>query len=255
MATGRPGADSVSLVTASLIATAGSTIGQTPRFWGRYFKNKRRSAAPEYLHKKEDSVLAQSGIRLLPIAQQTPNVGGSETMGKSDAIDNVEDLLASFDRSLLVAQGGQFLMFLDVEGLPDQGNPSLSLDYYRGWGSTVEAHSRSVTAGAVTILPGVYARTRDNVTWNNLIAADREGVRCHGAWVARFRSAGSCALRDFDSAFALPAGLHANLPFDVLIWQYAENCAGGTIDCNQTNPAITDIENTLLNRLILPPGV
>jgi hypothetical protein len=44
------------------------------------------------------------------------------------------------------------------------------------------------------------------------------------------------------------------LPFDVLLWQYAENCASGTIDCNQTNPNLADIDLALLDKLVLPPG-
>jgi hypothetical protein len=252
MAKGRPGADSTILVTAKLVDTATKTIGQQPVFWGRYFKNKSRSKAPEYLHKKEDPVLAQFGIRLLPIAQQTAHVSGSEAQGQADAIDNVEDLLATFDQSLLVEQGGEFLMFLDVEGLPDEGNPSLSVDYFRGWGTTLVDHSRAQTGDAVTILPCVYARSLDNDTWNNLIAAGQQGVQCHGAWVARFRG-GTCEMRDFDAKFALPSGLNGDLPFDVLIHQYEENCAKGVIDCDQTNPDIDDIDSALLSRLILPP--
>jgi len=41
---------------------------------------------------------------------------------------------------------------------------------------------------------------------------------------------------------------NVQLPFAVLIWQYAENCS--SIDLNQTNPTIADIDSALLNQLV-----
>jgi hypothetical protein len=149
-------------------------------------------------------------------------VAGTEDQGTLDAVNNVEDFLATFAQDILVAQGGQFLMFLDVEGLPKEGNPSLSVDYYTGWAKTLVSHSNELTNNAVTITPCVYARQLDNVTWNNLIAANNNGIGCGGAWVARYPF-NTCDLPEFDDKFAIPGGL--NLPFDVLIWQYAEACA------------------------------
>jgi hypothetical protein len=178
-------------------------------------------------------------------------VAGTEDQGTLDPVNNVEDFLATFAQDILVAQGGQFLMFLDVEGLPKEGNPSLSVDYYTGWAKTLVSHSNELTNNAVTITPCVYARQLDSVTWNNLIAANNNGIGCGGAWVARYPFK-TCDLPEFDDKFAIPGGL--NLPFDVLIWQYAEKCAKGTIDCNQTNPNIADTDNVLFGKLVLPPS-
>ena len=248
MARGIPGADSFSQVTSALIQSAANIFGSTPQFWGRYFKSPTGGSAAEYDHGTEDPVLAQANIRVLPVAQQTGHVNGSQAQGAADAQLNVADILATFPQANLIAQGGQFLMFLDVEGVSAQA-PSLSLDYYTGWAQTLVNFSQSETNNGVTILPCVYGRQLDNVTWNTLNTANANGIPCHGAWVARYP--GGCSARDFDSTRAIPP---VPLPCDVLIWQYGENCANGKIDLNQTNPNIADIQTALLNKLILPPS-
>ena len=250
MARGLPGTDSSLKVTPDLIQSATNILGEKPKFWGRYFKSPTGGSSAEYRRALEDPVLAPAGIKVLPIAQQTSHVNGSEELGKADAKLNVADLLATFPLDHLIAQGGKFLMFLDVEGVPNVGAPSLSLSYYTGWAQTLVAFSQSQTNNAITLLPCVYARTKDNVTWDALIAANANGIKCHGAWVARFHLPPNCHTRDFEPDFALPNRV---LPFDVLIWQYAEKCSNDKIDLDQTNPAIDDIETVLLNHLILPP--
>ena len=247
MARGLPGADSFSLVTPGLIQAATNIIG-APAFWGRYFKSASAKSPPEYSHKNEDAVLAQANIKVLPVAQQTANVNGSQAQGAADAQSNVTDILGTFPEALLVSQGGQFLMFLDVEGVSAQA-PSLSLAYYTGWAQTLSSFSQGQTNGAVTILPCVYARQLDNVTWNTLVQANANSIPCHGAWVARYP--GGCNARDFNSSFAIPT---VKLPFDVLVWQYGENCANGKIDLNQTNPNVANIQAQFLDKLILPPS-
>ena len=249
MARGLPGTDSSSPVTAQLIQAATNILGQKPVFWGRYFKSPTAPGAVEYRHAQESPVLAHANIKLLPIARQTANVAGSTALGTTDARLNVEDILASFPQQALAAQGGQFLMFLDVEGVSQQA-PSLSVAYYTGWAQTLTAFSRSQTNNAVTLLPCVYARQLDNDTWNALVAAQSQGVPCHGAWVARFPHVGACGARDFDAHFAIPP---VHLPFDVLIWQYDENCLGGVLDLDQSNPNVNG-DTELMSRLILPPG-
>jgi len=113
----------------------------------------------------------------------------------------------------------------------------------------VVSFSQGQTNGAVAILPCVYARQLDNVTWKTLVQANRNGVSCHGAWVARYP--GGFNARDFNNSFAIPK---VQLPFDVLVWQYGENCANGKIDLNQTNPNVADIQAGFLDKLILPPS-
>lgn len=249
MAKGNPGADSSSPVTDALVNTAAEQFGQTPQFWGRYFTSPTASGSVEYHHASESPVLARHNIRVLPVARQTTHVGGSQQQGASDAQLNVDDLLDSFGAQYLASRGGEFFLFLDVEGTPQNGSPSLSLDYYLGWAQTLVSYSQSQTNNTVTILPCVYARQGDNETWNNLVSANEQGVTCNGAWVARYYYSG-CDMHDWDDAVVLPS---VKLPCDVLLWQYAENCCDGAIDCNQTNPNL-DTDTLLLNRLILPPA-
>ncbi|OLE56009.1 MAG: hypothetical protein AUG51_00330 [Acidobacteria bacterium 13_1_20CM_3_53_8] len=249
MARGLPGADSSGQVTAALVQAATNCFGETPKFWGRYFKSPTGGSFAEYRHKVEDPVLAAASIKLLPIAQQTAHVNGDEDQGASDAQLNVADILATFPKDILVSQGGQFLMFLDVEGVSDKA-PSLSIDYYTGWANTLVDFSRSQTGGAVTLLPCVYARQLDNVTWNVLVKAVASGIPCHGAWVARYPKDAACTPIDFNNGLAIP---QVKLPFDVLIWQYYENCLNGDIDLNQANPNI-NAEDEFLGKLILPPS-
>jgi len=249
MAKGIPGADSSSPVTDSLVNTATQQFGQAPAFWGRYFTSPTTSGEVEYRHGSESPVLASHNIRLLPVARQTTNVAGSQTQGVSDAEANVSDFLDTFGQEYLAAQGGQFLLFLDVEGNPSAGSPSLSLDYYLGWAQTLVSYSRSQTNNAVTILPAVYARQGDNQTWDVLVSASAEGATCNGAWVARYYYSG-CEQPDWDDSIALPS---VKLPCEVLLWQYAENCCDGAIDCNQTNPNV-DAQTLLLDKLLLPPS-
>jgi hypothetical protein len=249
MSKGHPGADSSQAVTADLVESAAKLFGETPVVWGRYFTSPTTSGTVEYHHSTENPVLAQFNIRLLPVARQTAHVSGSSEQGTSDAQKNVDDILATFDQAYLASQGGEFLIFLDVEGSPSTGSPSLSLDYYLGWARTLVDYSRSKTNNTVTVLPGVYARQGDNETWNALVSANNQGVGCNGAWVARYYY-NSCDMTDWDNSIVMPS---VSLPCEVLLWQYAENCCNGTIDCNQTNPNV-DIESLLLSKLIVPPA-
>lgn len=249
MAKGNPGADSSSPVTDQIISSATELFGQAPSFWGRYFTSPTTGGSVEYRHGTESPILAAHNIRLLPVARQTTHVGGSQSQGASDAQLNVQDFLDTFGQQYLASQGGQFLLFLDVEGTPSNGSPSLALDYYLGWAQTLVSYSQSQTNNTVTILPCVYARQGDNETWNNVAAASAQGTTCNGAWSARYYYSG-CSMTDWDDSIVLPT---VKLPCDVLLWQYAENCCNGAIDCNQTNPNV-DTETLLLNRLILPPS-
>ncbi|HSS49046.1 MAG TPA: hypothetical protein VLX28_08870, partial [Thermoanaerobaculia bacterium] len=184
MARGLAGADSSTPVTASLIQTATQLFGETPALWGRYFTSPTTCGSAEYRHAEENAVLAQAGVRLLPIARQTTNVAGSEQQGASDAQGNVDDIFDTFGTQYLAAQGGELLLFLDVEGSPSTGSPSLSPSYYTGWAQTLVSYSRSSSTNAVTILPCVYARQGDDQTWN-VLAATGADIQCTGAWIAR----------------------------------------------------------------------
>jgi hypothetical protein len=250
MPTGLPGADSSTPVTAQMIEAAQQLFGATPAFWGRYFTSASTTGEVEYRHATESPVLAQFGIRLLPVARQTTHVGGSNAQGTADAEANVGDLFATFPPSYLAVFGAQYLMFLDVEGNPSAGSPSLALDYFLGWGKTLVESSQSQSGGTVTILPCVYARQGDAATWNVLVEAEVQGVACQAGWSARYYT-GQCALSAWDDSIVLPG---VSLPFPILIWQYAENCCDGAIDSNQANPEV-DIQSLLINKLIPPPLV
>lgn len=246
---GLPVADSSMPVTQAMIDNATALFGQTPAAWGRYFTSPTTKGNIEYRHAIENPILASNNIRLLPVARQTRNVGGSQAQGASDAQGNVADFLATFAQQYLASQGGEFLMFLDVEGTPDNGSPSLSLSYYLGWADTLRSYSNGQTNGTVTIQPCVYARQGDSDTWNVVAEAATQGTACNGAWVARYWT-GNCTLEQWNDSIVMPK---VALPCSVLLWQYAENCCDGAIDSSQTNPSI-DVQTEFLNRLVLPPS-
>jgi hypothetical protein len=250
MAKGKPGADSSVLVTnqiqgKTLIQLATDLFGQTPAFWGRYFTSASTSGNVEYRHLKEDAILRQRGVRILPIARQTKRVSGTQAQGSTDAEANSEDLIATFGQSYLASQGGKFLMFLDVEG-----SPSLSLAYFTGWAKTLTGHSANITGGDVTILPCVYATRSDKATWQAVANCAEQGTFCHGAWIARWVRHGCAGLEDWDDEKVSPS---LQLPCKILVWQYSDDCWGGAgFDCDQSNPNI-DVDQELLSMLVLPP--
>jgi hypothetical protein len=248
VAHGLPGADSSLPVTSELINAAAELLGEAPVFWGRYFTSVSTTGSVEYRHAKENQLLNQAGIRLLPIARQTPNVNGSLDEGIADGVANAQDFIATFSSQVLASQGGQFLMFLDVEGPPA---PSLSQDYFSGWAQGLAQEARALSGGSVRMMPCVYGTQTDVTTWTAVAAAMSSGVACHGAWIARFHS-GKCTMGDWEPNIVTPASPRP-FPCPILAWQYAGNCLDRKIDCSQTNPNI-DVESQLLAFLVLPPA-
>lgn len=253
MAIGRPGADSTPRVThnihdRNIIDVATDLFGETPLFWGRYFKALNHPSDYEYIGKEESPILRSRNIKLLPLAQQTKFVGGSEQRGASDGQLNTRDLIASLDADTFARQGTEFLFFLDVEP-----THPLSETYYRGWSQAVIAESRALSEGRFTIVPALYLNGHERTTWQTLIAAKRQGLICGGLWVASYGNPerpGCTPLIDWDAEELTPSGIVA--PYPILIWQYTEECHGGDgVDCNETNPFI-DLENDLMNKLVLP---
>jgi hypothetical protein len=249
MAKGKPGADSSVLVTTqiggkSLVELANELYGEPPVFWGRYFTSNSGSGNVEYRHLKENQLLRENNIRVLPIARQTRRVNGTQADGSADGEANVDDLLATFGIDYLASVGSEFYMFLDVEG-----SPSLSKAYYTGWAQTIVNHSATETNEQVQVTPCVYASKSDTPTWSAVSAAVSIGVLCRGAWVARWPSSGCQPLPDWDQNKILPS---VAIPFEILAWQYADDCyGGGGFDCSETNPEI-DLETELLSHLVLP---
>lgn len=118
MAFGSPGADSSTPVTSQLIATATNHFGSAPAFWGRYFTSPTTAGTVEYHHADESGLLNAAGIKVLPVARQTERVNLTAVEGAQDGADNAADFLDTFGSAYLAAQGGVFLVFLDVEGSP-----------------------------------------------------------------------------------------------------------------------------------------
>lgn len=251
MAKGMPGADSSTLVTSliggrNLIELATDLFGRKPVVWGRYFTSVTTSGSVEYRHLKENQLLRANDIRVPPIARQTKRVNGSAADGSADAAANAEDLIQTFGADYLASQGGEVVMFLDVEGAP-----SLSVGYYRGWAGTLVGHSRDFSGGKVTVLPCVYGTHFDDATWRAVVDAVGPGVEFRGAWIARWRVRGCSDLLEFDDDLVRPRSLPPE--FKVLLWQYSDDChGGGGFDCDQTNPSI-DLEQDLLSKCVLPP--
>jgi hypothetical protein len=248
MAQGNPGADSMSPVTTRLIQAATNLYGTTPVFWGRYFTSPTTTGTAEYHHATENPPLNAAGIRVLPIARQTANVGGDQSQGQADGTANAQDFVDTFGVAELTAQGGQFIMVLDVEG-----NPDLTPDYYTGWTQGLISTANAMSNNAVQMLPCLYASHGDTGTWNALQTAMDAGAPCSGVWMARYmKSLVSGQMGDWSDSTVTPIS-PSPFPATILAWQYAENCLSGTIDCSQTNPGI-DLENDLLQFLVLPPA-
>jgi hypothetical protein len=243
MAQGLPGADSIQPVTTSLIQATTAHYGSTPVFWGRYFTSVTTSGSAEYHHAKENGPLNAAGIKLLPIGRQTGNVNGTQQQGVADGVKNAKDFITTFGASLLAQQGGQFYMFLDVEG-----DPSLSSDYYTGWAQGLAQESASHVG--VEILPCVYAAQGNSKTWTALAAATDAGAACVGVWIARY-DPNDCTLGEWNDHTVTPPSPNP-FPWPILAWQYCGNCLNGQIDCSQTNPAI-DPQADLLDFLVMPP--
>jgi hypothetical protein len=223
--------------------------GSMPLFWGRYFK--RPGFLEDYQPKSENAILSENNIRLLPIARQTGNVGGSTTQGAQDGMLNVEAFVQSLGADYLGGIGGEMLMFLDVEGTSEQ-NPNLSIDYWIGWSTAVLGHSRIASEGRFTMVPGVYCRQNQNPTWQAIRDAAELGYGCAGAWVFRMRT-GACDkdIGAWDEKFNTPA---IELPCPIMLWQFAIDCLfDGGVDFDMINPDPM-VAAALLNRLVIPPA-
>ena len=243
MSQGIPGADSTDQVTPALVDEATRLIGAAPQFWGRYFCSPSNPSPYEYTHRNENGPLSESNIQLLPIAEQTWRVAGSQQDGVFDARGNVDDLMETFGADYLAGVGQEFLMFLDVEGSPPS-NPSLSAAYYTGWAQTLSTYSQQKASGRFTILPAVYASRDDTQTWQTL---QQNVAPCHAIWIAAYGSNAS-ELPAWDASQTTPQGAQLTCP--ILAWQYAGNLGSDqSLDCNLSNPS----EAGLMERLIPPP--
>jgi len=152
------GADTAFPVTPALIKSATDTMGQAPLFWGRYFTSPQTTGSVEYRHALEDAVLAAAGIRVLPIARQTNDVGGTEASGQADGAANALDLIKTFREQYLADQCGAVMVFLDVEG---SGRSRMSADYYTGWAAGLGAASAYTHVRTLRLRPPGRCRDVD----------------------------------------------------------------------------------------------
>jgi hypothetical protein len=242
------GADSSQVVTPELIATAGSLLGAAPAFWGRYFKGPGNQDEVQYQPHRESEVFRVNNIRVVPIARQTPSVGGIFEEGRRDGLRNGAAVLAGFGAKYLSEMADGVLVFLDVE--PET---SLSVEYYRGWSEgLVAAGGEEMSTDAkmsmpkVKFLPGLYTKAvADEATIEALIQAVDQGAACKGVWISRQYLDHR---RSWDEDFIVPQLLPRGIP--VLLWQWMIDWQG--LDINLANPALQD---DLLNRVVLPMQV
>lgn len=255
---GRPGADSNDLVTStaqgkSLLERAHALFGEDPAFWGRYFKGPGNPSSEQYQADEENEPLRKRGIRVLPIARQTKEVGGTENQGRKAAIANADAIIEAFGAEYLKGLGGGFYVFLDVE----PSHP-MSRQYYTGWAESLITHSRDELGGKAGFQPCVYLNCSDKTTCKAIEAALKNGVPCLGVWIARYpisHSYTTCVSpQDWDEDLIRP---ETPLTPPILAWQYVGDCYGpnehkaGPLDGNQVNPDPA-IQDALLEHLILP---
>ncbi len=232
------GVDSLSPVTADVIADATRALGTCPRFWGRYFTNAASIGTGEYQRFSENEVLRKSDIRVLPVARQTDRVGGNRSDGQKDGTANARDLVTNFGEDYLISQGGIFRLFLDVEG---SGLSHLSKDYYQGWVEGLAQGARDVT-----VMPCVSGIPGDAQTWDALYRAVSEGTECDGLWLSYPYSNHVEPVQWNPRLLAEFVGLAGA---KVLLWQYF---FGAKFDRNMMNPAVVDTRS-FLQTLVLPP--
>ena len=237
-------ADSSIRLTKSRFNLAKKLLRLTPVAWGRYFNGFHTHPA-EY-QPEEAALFRELNVKLIPIAQQTPKVGGTALEGAAHAAVNVYKFISRIGVDHLAAHGDEYLMFLDVEG-----SPSLSAEYYTGWSKTIVAASRDQSERRFTILPGVYARPRDTKTWESVRDAKRLGAEpCRGVWSARYHfNACDKPRPEWEKDFITPSPA-PDCP--VLLWQYAIDCPDGNgVDCDLIAPDEA-AQSMLLDRLIVP---
>jgi hypothetical protein len=248
MAEGLFGADSSVPVTTlingkNLIELATDNFGETPAVWGRYFTSTSTGGTVEYRHRRENQILRDANIRVLPIARQTKRVNTTQADGSADGQQNAKDLIDTFGVDYLAVAANEINMFLDVEGAP-----SLSVSYYLGWAQTILAYSQQYSGNRITIFPCVYATQADLATWTAVIKGVAMGCKCNGAWIARWRASGCGAPLPWDDAIVKPG---VDIPCTVVFWQYSNDCHGPSgFDCNRINPSIKD---DFLKKCVLPP--
>jgi len=257
------GADSTDLVRQPVIDAFRSQYAASPAFWGRYFKAPANPDDIQYKYKKENRVLHENNIKLLPIARQTSRVAGSEAEGRTDGTHNAAAVIEAFGAPFLVQAGVAPLVFLDTE--PEGTGPALSFDYYVGWARGLIAEGKRQTGGRLQFQPGIYLNSSGH-EGNGRVAAhvaahvlaliqsnQLEGeLQCRAIWSAKYgdRTPLSPIPAWADQETRLPE-MPATCP--VIAWQWAEakdNIPRLPIDPNLLHPSAGA---EFLTHLLVPP--
>jgi hypothetical protein len=246
------GVDSLVPSASNLLSNARSAayLGQMPALWGRYFyaPGQINSSGHKDTHyaAAENGFLRANGIRLLPVARQTGNVGGNGAIAVKDATNNVAAIFAELPPAYLSGADPDLLVFLDVE----QDSP-MTAEYFANWSATLIAEGAKQSGQRVRLHPAIYSSQSAAATWDALRAAIAGGAVCDGAWIARYYYP-SPIPHAWSDALTTPAN---GLPCPILAWQYWESPdhapAALNFDTTIVNPAHADI---LIGRLALPPG-
>jgi len=246
------GIDSLVPSASSLLSNARTPtyLGQMPALWGRYFyaPGQINSSGNKDTHYSaaEGSFLRANGIRLMPVARQTGNVGGNAATAIKDAANNVAAIFAELPSAYLSGADPDLLVFLDVE----QDSP-MTAEYFTNWSATLIAEAAKQSGQRVRLHPAIYGSRSATSTWDALRAAMAGGAVCDGAWIARYYYP-SPIPHPWSDPLTTPEG---GLSCPILAWQYWESPdhapTAQNFDTTIVNPAHADI---LISRLALPPG-
>ncbi|WP_095089001.1 hypothetical protein [Mesorhizobium sophorae] len=251
------GIDQADIASPPALRIGTKMLGKSPTFWGRFFKGPGNTSPIQYQPTVENTFFSQRGIRVLPIARQTNNVGRSERLGYVDGQRNGAAVLAAFGANHLARMADGIRVFLDVE----RYGP-MSPSYYEGWSKglidagrqTMIDFSDEIDMGvfprdiSVTFRPCVYGHHSADRTWQSLGTAISGGAVCDGAWIVFMNSPARFPIWPWRSSFT---SRHMPSSVPVLACQrildYSQD--GVNLDYNLANPAH---EADFLNTLVLP---
>jgi hypothetical protein len=238
------GIDATHTATTNLINLAARLLGAPPLFFGRYFKGPHNPSPIQYQPAEENSVLHAQHIPVLCIARQTNRVGGTQTDGVTDAVNNMTAVASAFGIDYLMGLGFNPLIFLDTE--PDV---SLSVDYYLGWSEALLTQGPGPSGAQLCFSPAIYINQNAPQSWNALADAINRGGQCSGAWVANYGNrTGVEGPPAWDDGQVSPVGL-GKAPCPILGWQYAGDYED-VLDFSILNEQ--SAQNTI-GMMVLPP--
>jgi hypothetical protein len=238
------GVDTLSPVSANVLAEVTKHFGGPPMFWGRYFHGPGDQGQKGQYDPAEGKILGDAGIRLLAIARQTTRVALDAKAGAADAKLNIDALKKAFGSVKDV------YLFLDIEDEKKTHSPAMSAEYFTGWSNAI---------WDANILPCLYVRAASAGTFKALGDAldASDDTDYEMIWIARweygdhqpkpvpktFNPMADYAkkIKDFanlvEKKYLVPDG-------DIALWQYMD---GAQFDCDMIN---TKVRAELLKHLI-----